>query len=197
MKTLRLIAISFILATFFAISALAQVTTKVALVDTDAFYAKGGITKIENGYKSLKAEFTTLEKELNTMNIRKQALEKELQTLQQQANDPNNKVPINKTQVQAKVDEYEKLQVDLKRKQEDAKARYEKREQAVIGPILQDVGKVLENYAKEKGYSMILDVGKLFETRIVLYWEPTTEVTKDFITYYNSRPGGTATTKPE
>lgn len=197
MRTFRLIAISFIFAAFFAVSAFSQAQTKVALVDTDAFYATGGIKKIENGYKSLKAEFATVEKDLSATNTRMQNLQKELQALQTRANDPNNKVPIDRNQVQAKVDEFEKLQTDMKRKQEDAKKRYEKREAEVIGPILQDIGKALQDYATQKGYSILLDVGKLYEQRIVLYWEPTTEITKEFITYYNARPGGTAATKPE
>lgn len=176
----------------------AQAPAKIALVDTDAFYdTKEGIAKIINAYKSLETEFKPTQTELENGAKRLQALQAEIQKLQTQANDPNNKVPIDKNAAQAKVDEYERLQRDMKFKQEDAKARYEKREQALIGPIVDDIGKALGEFAKQKGYTMILDIGKMYNQRIVVFWENTPDITKEFVQYYNTRPAGTAATKPQ
>lgn len=196
MKTLRFIIVSFIFTAFLAISAFAQAdaTAKIALVNTDAFYAEtGGITKIANGYKSLEVEFKNDATELENMGKKLQALQNELQTLQAKANDPNNKVPIDMKVAQTKADEGEKLQRDLKFKQEDVKARYAKREAAILGPITQDVGKALVEYAKQKGYTLVMDSGKLYQAQVLLYLQDSTDITKEFVQFYNAKPAGSAT----
>ncbi len=199
MKTFRLIAVSFIFTTIFTVAAFAQAqpTAKIALVDTESFYdQKDGITKIINAYKSLDTEFKTTTTDLETGVKRFQALQVEIQGINNRANDPSNKVPIDQNAARAKVDEAEKLQRDLKFKEEEFKAQLAKREAAILGPIVQDIGKALTDFAKQKGYTVVLDVGKLYQAQIILYWQESTEITKEFVQFYNTRPAGTATTKP-
>lgn len=199
MMRFRLIFGSLAFALIFAFSAFAQAPppAKIALVNTDAFYADtGGITKIINAYKSLDTEFKTTTTELQNGVKRFQALQTEIQALQSRANDPNNKVPIDQNAARAKVDEAEKLQRDLKFKEEELKAQYSKREQAVLSPITQDIANALGAFAKQKGYTMIMDSGKLVQAQVLLYLQEGTDITKEFITFYNARPAGSATTKP-
>lgn len=194
MRTSRLIIFSFIITAFFAVSAFAQaeVPAKIALVNTDAFYAEtGGITKIANGYKSLDTEFKADLAALETMAKRLQTLQTEIQNLQKPA---SSAVPINQSAIQTKIDEGEKLQRDYKFKQEDIKARVSRRESAIIGPITLDIGKALTDFAKQKGYTLVMDSGKLYQAQILLYLQDTTDITKEFIQFYNARPAGTATT---
>ena len=126
------------------------------------------------------------------MNTKLQALAKEIQTLRDQA--AGGKVPIDEKAAQAKVDEAEKLQRDIKFKSEDAKARYEKRQQAVIGPVMQDIGKALQEFAKQKGYMFIFDIAKDDQGFLVAIGDEKADVTKDFVIFYNARPATTATT---
>jgi Skp family chaperone for outer membrane proteins len=86
------------------------------------------------------------------------------------------------------------LETTIKRKQEDAKARYEKRYQEVVGPVFNDIVKALNDFAKQKGYAVILDGAKLEEAQILLGFDDKYDVTKDFVTFYNTRPAGTAAT---
>lgn len=97
-------------------------------------------------------------------------------------------MPVDKNSVQAKVDEFEKLQRDLKFKQEDAKARYGRREEAVVGPIVNDVGVAIMEFAKQRGFTLVLDLGKMMEQRIVLFADGTPDITVEFIQFYNARP---------
>lgn len=199
MKVIRVFFGGFLFAVVFsvAIFAQAQVPAKIAIVDTDAFYDPTlGITKIINAYKSLETEFRPSQTELDNGAKRLQTLQTDIQALQNRASDPNNKVPIDQNAARAKVDEFEKLQRDLKFRQEEAKATYGKREAAVIGPIIDDVGKALGDFAKQKGYTLVLDIGKLFDQRLVIYWEPTPDITKEFVLFYNAKPAGTAVSKP-
>lgn len=200
MRTIRLIAVGFMVTFVFTLTALAQAQppVKIALVNTDAFYAEeGGITKILNAYKSLEVEFKSTQQELQTMGNRINSLRTELQALQTRANDPENKVPIDRASAQSKAEELERLERDFKFKKEDAEVRYSRREAAVLGPIIQDVGNQLGKYAEQKGYTMVFDVGKLVNAQAILYWQENTEITKEFVQFYNTRPAGTATARPQ
>jgi Skp family chaperone for outer membrane proteins len=195
MKMIRLFAVSLFLAALFAVSAFAQTTApvKIAVINTYAFGdEKAGITKYIGAVKTINTEFQPLQTELDTMNTKLNGLAKEIQTIRDQA--AGGKVPIDEKAAQAKVDEAEKLQRDIKFKQEDAKARYERRQQAVMGPVMQDIGKALQEYAKQKGYTVIFDIAKDEAGFLLAVGDEKADVTKDFITFYNARPAATATT---
>lgn len=195
MRTLRLIAASFAFAAFFAVSAFAQAaapTTRIGLVNTFEFEdPKGGITKLVTASNTLEGEFKAPGAELQTMYTRIQSLEKELRTMQEQAQ--KGTVPVDQKTVSAKSEEYEKMGRDFKFKQEDLKARLDRRRQAVIGPVFQDVMRAMQVFAKEKGYAVILDGAKLEEAGILMAFDEKHNITKEFIAYYNARPAGATT----
>jgi Skp family chaperone for outer membrane proteins len=199
MKTFRLFAAGLFIAAFFSISVFAQTAQpsssgKIVYINVVAFNAdKGGITKYITAVNSLDSEFKTVNTELQTMGTRYQTLANEIKSIQERSRDPKNKVPIDERSAQTKIDEYGKLERDIKFKQEDAKARFQSRYSVVVGPIMQDIMKAMQDFAKQKGYSMILDAAKLDEAGIILaVGNDSADVTKDFITFYNSRPAGTA-----
>jgi Skp family chaperone for outer membrane proteins len=192
MRTFRLIAVSVVFAAIFAVSALAQTATaKIGLINTQAFDDdKAGITKYVAAMNSLETEFKPLSAELQTLGTKIQALQKEIQTLQEQLQKAT--VPVNQTTVNAKLEEYDKLTREYKFKEEDAKARYQRREAAVMGPIRQDIGNAIQEYTKKNGYVLMLDVAKLDSAGVLLGLDETADVTKQFIVFYNARPATTA-----
>lgn len=195
MKKIGLFISTLVFAAIFAGSALAQTpsTVKIAVINTFEFGdEKAGITKYVNAVKSINAEFAPAQLELETMNTKLNNLAKEVQAFREQAS--SGKVPIDEKSAQAKYEEAEKLQRDIKFKQEDAKARYERRQQAVMRPVMQDIGKAVNEYAKQKGYTLIFDVAKDEAGLLLAIGDEKIDVTKDFITYYNARPATTATT---
>jgi Skp family chaperone for outer membrane proteins len=200
MRRFSLVAVSFIFTAIFAASAFAQAapatgTGKIGLVNTYAFGDdKAGITKFKNAMKSLDTEFTPVNNELKTMGTRYQSLQTEIQTMQKNAQNPAVPVKTDTSALQAKIDEYQALETNIKRKQEDAKAKYERRYQEIVGPVFGDILKALNEFAKAKGYAVILDGAKLEEAQILLGFDDKYDITNDFVTYYNSRPAGTAST---
>jgi hypothetical protein len=62
-----------------------------------------------------------------------------------------------------------------------------------MSPVMNDIFKALNEYAKQKGYAVILDGAKLEQADILLGFDDRYDVTKDFIVFYNARPAGTAT----
>ena len=198
MKTFRSIAAVFVFAAIFAVSAFAQTPAavpapgKLAVVNTQAFDAdKGGITKYVNAMNSLETEFKTTQTELQTMGTRLQTLQNEIKTIQEGIQ-KNPGVPI-AANANAKVEEFDKLSREFKFKQEDAKARYERREAAIMGPVRQDIGNAIQEFTKKNGYVLMLDVAKLDNAGMILGLDEAANVTKQFILFYNARPATTAT----
>lgn len=199
MKTFRSIAAAFVFAAFLAVSAFAQTasqpTGRIGVINTLAFDSdKGGITKYVTAMNNLENEFKPLQTELQTMATRLQGMQKDLQVLQEQVQKGG--APVDQKTINTKVEEYEKLGREFKFKQEDAKARYERREQTLLGPVRLDIGNAIQEFAKQKGYSMILDASKLDGAGLLLAFDEKFDATKEFITFYNSRPATTAAAKP-
>lgn len=196
MKRISLAAACFIFAAIFAVSASAQVpaatgTGKIGLVNINAFAADtGGITKFRAALTTLDGEFKPVNDKLKTMATRYQTLGTEIENIRKNANP---QVPINQASVQGKVDEFQTLERDIKREQEDAKAKYDRRYQVVIGPVFNDILKAMNEYAKQKGYAIVMDGAKLEEAGILLGFDDKYDITKDFIAYYNTRPATAAT----
>ena len=197
MKTFRLFAAVLFVAALFAVSAYAQTTAqpaasgKIGVINTSAFdNDKAGITKYTNAMNALEKEFAPAQQELQTMVTKYNSMAEEIKKLQ----NPGQNVPINQSTIQAKIDEYGKLERDIKFKQEDAKARYQSRYSALVGPVMQDIGKAIQDYAKQKGFVLILDIAKMADADLILALDEKADVTKDFITFYNARPAGTAST---
>lgn len=156
--------------------------TKIAFIDTGAFgEEKIGITRFVNAMKSLEREFKPRQDELNTMQNRIKALADEISKTQSVA-DPKT--------IQAKQDEGERLQRDLKYKQDQADADFKKRYTDVVSPISSDIGKALDAFATQRGITMILDISKLAPA--VLTVNPAMDVTQAFINEYNSTHPATA-----
>src|SRR5215203_224325 len=199
MKRFNIIAACFAVSLAFAATALGQVpaatgtTGKIGLVNVSAFADdKAGITKFRNALASLEPEFKPLNDELTTLRTRYQTLATQIQ----EANKPKPAgVPAAPpADLNSKIEEAQTLEIQIKRKQEDGKAKYEKRYATVVGPIYTDIIKGLNDFAKQKGYALIMDGGKLEEAGILMGFDDKYDVTKEFIAFYNARPAGTATT---
>lgn len=195
MRTIRLFAVSAFLAAIFAVSAFAQTTAagKIGLINTQAFDDdKAGITKYVTALNSLETEFKPMFTELQTLGTKIQALEKEIQGYREIVA-KGGKIPISDADLNKKIEDYDKSVREYKFKEEGAKAQYQRREQIVMGPIRQDIGKAIDEFTKKNGYVIMLDVAKLDGAGLILAADETADVTKAFITFYNARPATTAT----
>ncbi len=157
-------------------------SSRIGLVNSSDFGdEKTGITKYVNAVKALNTEFTPLQTELTTMNARLETLSSELVKLRGTPAETS-------AAAQAKVDEFMKLQRDIKFKSEEAKSKYERRQQAVLNPILQAIGTGLQDYAKQKGHTLIFDASKDQNGLLIAIGDQSVDVTKDFVTFYNAKP---------
>jgi|KBSSwiStaDraftv2_1062776.scaffolds.fasta_scaffold19450_3 Skp family chaperone for outer membrane proteins len=191
MKKLSLIVISLAAVILLAADSFAQgappASGKIGLISISAFGdEKAGITKYKNAAALVDKTLEPINNELKALATRYQTATTDLQNMQ--------KNPATKPDVlSAKVDEVRNLETTIKRKQEDGKAFYNKIYSETMSPVMNDIFKALNEYAKQKGYAVILDGAKLEQADILLGFDDRYDVTKDFIVFYNARPAGTAT----
>lgn len=203
MKKILVFTFSLIIVAVSAISIFAQTQqkppSKLGLINTMAFDdAKTGITKYAAAKNTVDTEFKKEIDDLTATVTRIQNLEKELAAMQKQITPaPGQTVsPLIVNTYNTKLEEYEKLGRDYKFKQEDVRTRYQRRRQIVMAPVLIDIGKAMQEFAKQKGYTMILDGAKLSDGGVLLGWDEKIDITKDFIIFYNARPATAIVTTP-
>lgn len=191
MKAIRLIFLGVLIGAIFTVSAFAQV--KIGVINTSAFTLKeGGITKFVAGQEKLNAEFKPVNAEINNLVKRINGLKTELKNLQKAAKD-NPKIPIKQSTINSKVEEHDRLVRQYNFKADEIKVNFSSRSDALLNPIKADIYKAVRDFAKEKGYVAIWDINQLLRTKTLLAVNAKTDVTKEFIKYYNARPAGTAT----
>ncbi len=189
-RTIILASFSFIL--FAAVGYSQAANGKVGVINTNSFGdEKAGITKYISALKALSTEFAPAQTELETFAKRLNDLSKEIRTLREQA--ASGKVPVNEKAAQAKMDEAEKLQRDIKFKEEDARARFGRRQQVVMAPVMEDIAKAMQDFAKQKGFAVIFDVAKDEAGLLIMIADEKAEITRDFVAFYNARTGATPT----
>src|SRR5258708_25516131 len=197
MKRISILAVSFLFAAVFAVSAFAQAgaqpaPSKIGWIDTSAFAdEKDGVTKYNNALKALQAEMKPRLTELQTIDAKIKTLSDDLAKMR-----ANTSVTFDQKAALAKQDEGQRLQRDFDYKKKDYDATLGKRSNEVLGPVSADISKAIQDYAQQKGYSVILDIAALANDNMIaiLAMDKSPNITKDFIAYYNTRPATTATT---
>jgi outer membrane protein len=190
MRTVKFLVVSIVFAGLFSIAAVAQAPAglKVAVINTAAFLnEKGGITKYDAQFKKLNIEFAQDRNELTTIEKKGEALANEIRAMQ-----ANKNVPIDQKVAQAKAIEYEKVEKEYKFKKDDYDTRLKRRQAELIQPINQDIGTKIQEFAKSRGFDLVLDVSNLARDGSLLYVDDKINLTAQFITYYNALPSGTA-----
>ena len=162
-------------------------TSKMAVIYTDLFLdQKTGIAKFNSVVTKLNNEFQVPKNEIRGMQTRGQTLQDEITKLQ---NAPAGS-PIDQRSLQAKIDQLEQLKKDIQRKGEDAQAAYYRRRQELFTPLQDEIGRALEAFAKARGINVIIDAAQV----PLLYAADSIDITRAFITDFNSKNPVTAAT---
>ncbi|MBK9153044.1 MAG: OmpH family outer membrane protein [Chloracidobacterium sp.] len=164
-----------------SLPALAQTAPpKSVLINTSAFFdEKAGITRLTAAEKQINTEFAATLKKLQDDSARLSAILSELQNTAVTA--------ANQTTLQTKKEEGERLQRTIEYNKANLEADVNKRRETLLGPIRQDIGNAITEFGKKNGYSVIFDTSKLAEAGALLFVAESTDATKDFIAFYNSR----------
>src|SRR5215510_197353 len=159
---------------------------KVAVIFSAAFQdPKQGIARFAVLQNKLNSEFQKTQDDLNQTAKTIQALQDEVKKLQQSA------APVDPKTVQAKVEQLDQMRKDYQRRGEDGQAAYQRRRQEMFAPLQDDVGKALDAFAKARGISLVIDASQI---EGILYAADTIDITRAFISDYNSKNPATAAT---
>ncbi len=152
--------------------------SRLAWLDSRAFFQEEtGIKRLVRTVKELELQFSGTESELNLLREKLRTLVGELQKLQAGGE-------ANAAAIQEKQTEGLKLQQELQAKQQQAQQAFGQAQQAKQGPVMIEIGKAIEAYAKERDLGMLVDAAKLGEA--ILYTKGDLDVTDDFIAVFNA-----------
>ena len=151
----------------------AAAPANVAVIDSAEFSnEKAGIARVMAAMKALETKFQPLRTELRGMRDRLTAMRADI--------DKKRSIQDQRMTAQ-QVEEAERLDLQIKRKAEDAQASYQKESVAALEPLQRDIANALTAYSQAKGISLLIDLNRV----PVIYAAPTLDVTKDFIADYN------------
>ena len=167
--------------------------SKMAVIYTDLFLdQKTGIAKFNSVVTKLNGEFQKPKDELTQMQNRATALETEINKLREAPEG----APVDQRSLQAKIDQLDQLKKEIQRKAEDAQGAYNRRRAELFNPLQDEIGKALEAFAKARGINVIIDAAQV----PLLYAADSIDITRAFITDFNSKnpvTAATTTTPPE
>jgi Skp family chaperone for outer membrane proteins len=151
----------------------AAAPANIAIIDSSAFSDdKAGIARVMTAMKAIEAKFQPLRTELRGMRER-------LNTLR---SDIEKKRSIQDARMTAQqTEEADRLELQIKRKAEDAQSSYQKESLASLEPLQKDIGTALIAYSQAKGISLVIDVNRV----PVVYAAASLDITRDFIADYN------------
>lgn len=159
----------------------APTPTNVAIIDSSAFSdEKAGIARVMAAMQQIETKFQPLRTEIRGMRERLNTMRADIQK-KQPVQDP--KLTAQQT------DEANRLEVQIKRKAEDAQASYQKESLAVLDPLQREIGTALTAYAQSRGINLLIDANRV----PIVYAAANLDITKDFIADYNrTHPAGAA-----
>ena len=185
MKVFRIVVA---VAAFAAFTILAQTQTRpaatpttIAIIDSAAFSdEKVGIARVMVAMQQLETKYLPLRNELRGMRDRLTTMRSDIQK----------KRLVQEPSLTAKqTDDADRLELEIKRKAEDAQTGYQKDTATALDPLQKDIGTALTAYAQSKGITLLIDANRV----PILYAASQIDITRDFIADYNrTHPAGAA-----
>ena len=142
---------------------------------TDFFYdPRSGINRILNALNGLDQE----------LQPRKAELQRLQQRIKQLTNETSEFVSGPTPTIDpAKLEELERLKIELQRKAEDIQSDYRKRRPEILNPIFEDLDKAIKSFAQQRGITLIFDGSKMDDA--ILSMREEVDLTRPFITEFN------------
>ena len=176
-------------AALLTVTALAQTGTAAAAnpaAPSTPASARIGIINIQNAivmtnegrrdFEALQKKFEPTQSTLNNLNQEIDNLKKQLQTQGDKLNEQSRADMVKSIETKQKT---------LQRQAEDAQADFQGQQNEIATRIGGKLLEVLDKYAKQNGYSMILDVSS--QQSPVLWAAQTTDVTQEIVNNYNAQ----------
>jgi|KBSSwiStaDraftv2_1062776.scaffolds.fasta_scaffold39626_3 outer membrane protein len=130
-------------------------------------------------YADLQKKYDPKRQQIQTLNTEIGSLQKELQA---------QSATLSDAQRASKAKQLDDKQKELKRTGEDAQGDFQQDMQQTFATVAGKVAETIDSYAKEHGYTLVLDGGNQ-QVPVVLYANQSTDITKSVIDAYNTKSG--------
>jgi outer membrane protein len=154
----------------------AAAPTKIGIINIQQ--AIIGSNEGQRDFQALEKKFEPTRTELQNGNTEVENLKKQLSAQEGKLNEQARADLVKNIEIKSKA---------LQRKLEDAQAEWQAQQTEITNRIGQKMLEVVQKYATDNGYSVILDVSA--ETSPVLWANSTTNVTKPIVDAYNTQSG--------
>ena len=141
----------------------------------------------QRDFEALGKKFEPRRTELKSLNDEIDSLKKQLSTQGDKMNDDARNTLVKSI---------EQKQKSLTRSSEDAQNEFQSQQNEIAQRILQKMGPVIDKYAKENGFGLILDASRPWPEGQVLWANETVNITKGIIDGYNAASGVAAPATP-
>jgi Skp family chaperone for outer membrane proteins len=159
---------------------------KIAVINTAAF--QENVEEFKAKIDSLSRQFETRVKEVQGLADKINALETTLKS--------QNGV-LAPAKIAEMTENLDSMKRDYKRKAEDLEADAGRARDKAFEPITGKLSKFAEDYTAKRGIVMLVDIANALQSGTVIWFDPRSDVTRDFINEYNkANPVATAATKP-
>jgi outer membrane protein len=172
-----------VLALSFALPAVAQSAGKIGVISI-----QGAIVGTQDGQKAAKE----IQTRFNPKKAELDRRQSEISQLQDQLNKGRN--TLSEEGLQKLTREIEQKTKMLNRDSDDARAELDQEEQKTMGQLFSRIQVVIDKYAKDHGYTLILDVSS--PQTPVLYRSETIDITKDIVELYDKNSSSAASATP-
>ena len=138
-----------------------------------------GTNDFQRRFADLQKKYEPKRQQLKTLNDSIASLQKELQTQAATLSDSDRAI---------KAKSLDEKQKELKRAGEDAQTDYQQDMQQTFAAVAGKFAETLDAYSKEHGFSVVLDGGNQ-QLPVVIYVNPTLDITKAVVDAYNVKSG--------
>lgn len=178
-RTLALAAAAAMVCAMAAHAQSAPSTNKIAVIQFQLAVTQ--TNEFQRDYADLQKKYDPKREELQTINNQIDSMTKELQA---QAS------TLSQAQQQSRAQAIQDKKRQAQRMQDDDQGDYQSDMQDLINNTAQKVGGELQTYAREHGYTVVLDATQSQnQAPEVLYWSPATDITKAVVDAYNTKSG--------
>ena len=147
---------------------------KIAVINTAAF--QEGIQEFKVKLAAIDKQFEPQTKEIQTENDQISALENTIKT---QSN------TLSAARIAEMTEQVERRKRNYQRKVEDLQSEAGRVQQQTMAPVTEKLGRFAQEYTAKRGIVMLIDLGNSLQSGTVVWWDPKSDVTQDFITEYN------------
>lgn len=137
--------------------------------------------EFQRNYADMQKKYEPKRQELQAINTQIENMTKELQSQSS---------TLSQAQQQSRAQAIEDKKRQAQRMQQDDQSDYQSDMQDLINNEAQKVGSELQTYAREHGYTVVLDATESQnQAPEVLYWSPQMDITKAVVDAYNAKSG--------